>query len=115
MALGPGFLFAMGNGDTLTALTVLLLDDVLLSADAFLDCDARDTVAGRIVLELSSETFPADSFGGDNFRGEEGVFFGDKGGRGGIGGGEVTCGDRSVKPPSKSLSQSSSSVVGGVT
>jgi hypothetical protein len=105
----------MGNGDTLTALTVLLLDDVLLSVDTFLDCDARDTVAGRIVLELSSETFPADNFGGDNFRGEEGVFFGDKGGRGGIGGEDVTCGDLKVNPPSKSLSQSSSSVVGGVT
>jgi hypothetical protein len=64
-------------------------------------------------LELSSETFPVDIFGGDNFRGEEGIFFGDKGGSGGIGG-DATCGDRNVNPPSKSLSQSSSSVVGGV-
>jgi hypothetical protein len=74
-------LFAIGNGDTLTALTVLLLDEALLSVDTFLECGDRVIVAGRIVLELSSETFPVDVFGGDNLRGEEGVFLGDNGGR----------------------------------
>jgi hypothetical protein len=41
-------------------------------------------VAGLIVLELSSDTFPVEAFGGDNFRGEDGLFFGDKGGNEGI-------------------------------
>lgn len=104
-----------GNGDTLTALTVLPFDEELLSVDTMRDCDDRETVAGRIVLELSSETFPADNFGGDNFRGDD--FFGDNGGSGGmegIGGVELedaSCGDRNVSPPSKSLSQSSSSLL----
>jgi hypothetical protein len=65
--------------------------------------------AGRIVFELSSDIFPAvKDFGGDNLRGEEGVFRGERGGKGGIGT-DASCGDRRVKPPSKSLSQSSSS------
>jgi hypothetical protein len=97
-----------GSGDTLTARTVLLADEPLLSAET---CRCEALAAGRIVLELSSETFPAKVFGGDNFRGEAGFFFGESGGRGGMGG--FGGGWRS-KPPSKSLSQSSSSVVGGV-
>jgi hypothetical protein len=65
-----------------------------------------------MVLELSSETFPAvNDFGGDNFRGEDAGFLGERGGNGGIGA-ETICGDRKVRPPSKSLSQSSSSVLG---
>ena len=106
-----------GNGDTLTALTVFPFDDALLSVDTIRDCDDRDTVAGRMVFELSSDTFPADNLGGDNFRAE--AFFGDNGGRGGIEGIEgaelvdASCGDLKVNPPSKSLSQSSSSLVVG--
>jgi hypothetical protein len=109
-----------GNGDTLTALTVFPFDELLLSVDTIRDCDDRDTVAGRIVLELSSDTFPADNFGGDNFRSDD--FFGDNGGSGGTDGTELvegveladaSCGDRKVNPPSKSLSQSSSSLVSG--
>jgi hypothetical protein len=112
-----------GNGDTLTALTVFPFDDELLSVETIRDCDDRETVAGRIVLELSSDTLPADIFGGDNFRGDD--FFGDNGGSGGIAGTEgmelvegveladASCGDRKVNPPSKSLSQSSSSLVSG--
>ena len=113
-------LFIIGNGETLIALTVLLLEDGLLSVETCLDCDDRDTVAGRIVLELSSEMFPVDIFGGESFRGEGGFFFSERGGScgigggGGGGGGGGFCGDRNVKPPSKSLSQSSSSVVGGI-
>ena len=96
-----------GSGATLTARTVLLADEPLLSAEA---CRCVPLAAGRIVLELSSEMFPVDVLGGDNFRGDAGVFFfGESGGRGGMVGGE-----RRSKPPSKSLSQSSSSVVGGV-
>jgi hypothetical protein len=75
LVFGTGFaLFVIGNGGTLTALTVLPFDDVLLSTETFLDWDDVEVVAGRIVLELSSETFPVDNFGGDSFRGEEGVF-----------------------------------------
>jgi len=107
--------FDEGKGDTLTALTVLPFEEELLSVDTIRDCDDRDTVAGRIVLELSSDTLPADNFGGDNLRGDD--FFGDNGGRGGIddiAGVELedaSCGDRNVSPPSKSLSQSSSSLL----
>jgi hypothetical protein len=72
-----------GSGDTLTARTVLLADEPLLSAET---CRCEVLAAGRIVLELSSETFPVDVFGGDNFRGEAGCFFGERGGRGGTGG-----------------------------
>ena len=63
-------------------------------------------------MELSSETFPTvKDFGGDNFLGDGVVFLGERGGNGGMGG-ETSCGDRKVRPPSKSLSQSSSSVFG---
>ena len=97
----------------MTALTVLPLDDVLLSTEAFLVSEDRAVVVGRMVLELSSETFPVDALGGESFRGDEGPFLGGKGGNGGSGA-DTTCGDRRVNPPSKSLSQSSSSVVDDV-
>lgn len=71
-------------GNTSTALMVLALEDVLLSADVFLDCEDLDVDEGRIVLELSSETFPVNIFGGDSLRGDDGVFFGDSGGNGRI-------------------------------
>jgi len=110
---GVGFIrLCTGEGDKLTALMVLPFEETLLSAETFLVCDGREDSAGRIVFELSSEKFPAvKDFGGDNFRGEGPVFFGDRGGNGGISAGTI-CADLNVKPPSKSLSQSSSSVFG---
>jgi hypothetical protein len=111
---GGLILLCTGEGDKLTALIVLPLEETLLSTETFLVCEGREDKTGRIVFELSSEKFPAvNDFGGDNFRGEEGVFLGDKGGNGGIGA-DAVCGDLNVNPPSKSLSQSSSSVFAGV-
>ena len=74
----------VGRGGSGETRTVLLLDDALLSAETCLDWALLDPGAGRMVLELSSDTFPADNFGGDNFRGDSGVFFGDNGGSGGM-------------------------------
>ena len=99
------------RGKTLTARIVFPLDDVLLSTDTLRDEEDRAESGGRIVLELSSEILPVKAFGGESFRGDGDVFFGEYGGNGGRGA-ELVWGERSVNPPSKSLSQSSSSVAG---
>jgi hypothetical protein len=129
LVLSPGDNTPEDNGNGLTALIVLppLVDELVLSVDTFLLCALdeivvlRDAVvAGLIVFELSSEMLPVDTFGGDNdFRGDD--FLGERGGKGGILEEKAveealdrSLGDRKVRPPSKSLSQSSSSVVDGV-